>query len=307
MDPDSRWSLERLLTEPVFSDFIISCKGVDFKVHQAFLVANSTFFRSVCTLPFQEAEQNHVDLVDEEPEIIARMLSYMYTGDYDDAQIPRWAEERCIVSPPCSQTQTIKDKEGLYGASEVQTESSDGKIPAGEEEWGKKISRSGKEGSKKASLSRMEVNTLVYACGDKLGIRYLKAAATEKFARSIAEEYKSKHFQEAIELVFRVTAPGDSEIRSELLLWYIRHREAVTGNLAKTMAEHEPLTWKVYLEMGEALDAQKEGYASCLAKLDARNAEIKEKDAKLRTRDAELRGVREPVLGAKLTLSKMNI
>ena len=53
MDPDSGWSSECLLKEPVFSDFIISCKGVDFKVHRAFLVANSAFFRSVCTLPFQ--------------------------------------------------------------------------------------------------------------------------------------------------------------------------------------------------------------------------------------------------------------
>lgn len=220
----------------------------------------------------------------------------MYTGDYDDAQIPRWASERCIVSPPCSETPTIEDKEGLYGPSEVQTESSDGQIPAGEEEWSKKISRSGEEGSTKASLLRTEVNALVYACGDKFGIRCLKAAATEKFARSIAEEYKSKHFQEAIELVFRVTAPGDSEIRSELLLWYIRHREAVTGNLAKTMVEHEPLTWKVYLEMGRVLDVQKEGIATHKANLDARNAEIKEKDAKIRS-------VRED-LGARLETAK---
>ena len=195
------------------------------------------------------------------------MLSYVYTGDYDDAQIPRWASERCIVSLPCSETPIIEDKEGLHGASEVQTESPDGKIPAGEEQWSKNVSGSGEESSSratKASLLRMEVNTLVYACGVKFGIKCLKAAATEKFARSIAEEYKSKHFEEAVGLVFRVTAPGDSEIRAELLLWYIRHRKAVTGDLAKIMVEHEPLTWKVYREMGEALDAQKKDLSAKL-------------------------------------------
>ncbi|KAF7509604.1 hypothetical protein GJ744_007642 [Endocarpon pusillum] len=144
------------------------------------------------------------------------------------------------------------------------------KIPTRKEQWSKNLPGSGEEGSSRAaeaSLLRMEVNTLVYACGDKFGIRVLKAAATKKFARSI---------------VFRVTAPGDSELRSELLLLYIRHREAVTCDLAKKMVEHEPLTWKVYLEMRAALDAEKERFARLEDKLDARNAEIKEKDADLR-------------------------
>ncbi len=240
------------------------------------------------------------------------MLSYMYTGDYDDARIPRWASERCKIDQLNSAKPDIEDKQGLLDSPKVETKSLDGAISADEERWNKSVSEADEEGSDiaiRASRLRMEVNTLVYACGDKFGIHRLKAAAAEKFARSITDEYTSKYFEEAIELVFRVTAPGDSEIRSELLLWYIRHREAVSSNLDMTMMVHEPLTWKVYLEMGKALDAQKESFAKQEAMLEARNAEIKEKDAEVKARDAELRFVREDLASsiktAKDEISKL--
>lgn len=39
----------------------------------------------------QEAEDARMELVDERPNIVARMLSFMYTGDYNDAKVPEWA------------------------------------------------------------------------------------------------------------------------------------------------------------------------------------------------------------------------
>ena len=64
------------------SDFEIACQGHVFKVHEAIVCAKSEFFDKVCSSSFSEGVNARVNLDDDEPAIVARMILFMYIGTY---------------------------------------------------------------------------------------------------------------------------------------------------------------------------------------------------------------------------------
>jgi BTB/POZ domain len=228
-------SFGRLLDDQTLTDFTISCRGVDFKVHRAFLIADSTFFKSVCTLPFkvsrsqrrsimtiaeiqgfQEAKDSRVDLVDAEPELVAVMLRFLYTGEYDDAGVGR----------------TTRVSADTMGTHRKNPDS---------------VKEAGAEAASKVAPSMFlstEVNTLLHTYGDKFGIPSLKAEATAKFKSALFKDYQSTHFEEAVRLMFEVT-PKDSDIRFELINWCIAYGECLSDPSKELVKKHEPISWKI--------------------------------------------------------------
>ena len=66
-----------------FSDFIISCRGTEFKCHKAILAGRSTYFRRMLSHDMEEAKQNYVDIPDIPADIVREMLRYIYTLPVD--------------------------------------------------------------------------------------------------------------------------------------------------------------------------------------------------------------------------------
>ena len=66
-----------------FSDFIISCRGTEFKCHKAILAGRSTYFRRMLSHDMEEAKQNYVDIPDIPADIVKEMLRYIYTLPVD--------------------------------------------------------------------------------------------------------------------------------------------------------------------------------------------------------------------------------
>lgn len=66
-----------------FADFFITCNGFTFAVHKAILLIKGGpwFLKAVCS-GFRESLESTLDLPDDEPEIIARLLLHIYTGKY---------------------------------------------------------------------------------------------------------------------------------------------------------------------------------------------------------------------------------
>jgi len=177
------------------------------------------------TQGFQEAKDGRVDLVDVEPELIATMLRFLYTGDYDDAGVGR--------------TTRLSDD----SAMSTQRKNSDG------------VKESGAGAASDAPPSMflpMEVNTLLHSYSDQFGISSLKAATTAKFTIALSKDSKSSHFEEAVRLMFEAT-PDDSDLRYELLNWCIDKGREVSDAFKELMKQHEPVSWKLYLRMMDRL------------------------------------------------------
>jgi hypothetical protein len=160
--------------------------------------------------------------MDEEPELIAKMLRFLYTGDYDDTGVGR--------------TITLSD---------------DPRSLDGEEE----VSAAAPSDAPPSMFLPMEVNTWLYTYGDKFGIPSLKAAATAKFMVALTKDSSSPIFDHAVRLVLEVT-PDDSDLRYELLHWCIDHNEAIRPSVSELMKKHMPISWKLYLEMMARLRAR---------------------------------------------------
>jgi BTB/POZ domain len=93
-------NLSRFLETGQYSDFTIRCKGHERNAHKAIICGQSGFFKRLCESgfkvskkrsypsftkdarvcwPLQEAQEGAVDLVDDEPQLVARMLAFIYS------------------------------------------------------------------------------------------------------------------------------------------------------------------------------------------------------------------------------------
>ncbi|KAK4615427.1 hypothetical protein CLAFUW4_09932 [Fulvia fulva] len=78
-------------------DFTIKCAGKEFKVHRCLIVAHSTWFLRHCTGDAAALARTCVEL-DDHPEMIARMINFFYTFDYDDANTePGVPRRQCLT------------------------------------------------------------------------------------------------------------------------------------------------------------------------------------------------------------------
>ena len=93
-----------LLESGKYSDLTLTCGDDEYRVHRAIVCPHSAFFEAACGGDFavnypstesigpastkadgnQEASSRTIALVDDDPETVRRMLSYMYTFDYQD-------------------------------------------------------------------------------------------------------------------------------------------------------------------------------------------------------------------------------
>lgn len=67
-----------------YSDLKLVCGSETFNVHRVIVCMQSKFFAAACDGKFMEAQTGTINLIEDDPRTVERMLSYIYTGDYDD-------------------------------------------------------------------------------------------------------------------------------------------------------------------------------------------------------------------------------
>ncbi|KAH6843218.1 hypothetical protein B0I37DRAFT_214723 [Chaetomium sp. MPI-CAGE-AT-0009] len=85
-------SLGSLLNSNKFSDMTICCDGREFKGHRAIICTQSSFFDKALTGAFSEAVTGVIDLPEDDPDVLARFLQFLYTGNYEDETHPAWTK-----------------------------------------------------------------------------------------------------------------------------------------------------------------------------------------------------------------------
>ncbi|KAK5100239.1 hypothetical protein LTR70_001773 [Exophiala xenobiotica] len=76
-----------ILSTGEFSDFEIKCGGYVFKAHKSILSCRSPFFKAAVSNGMRESFESKIELPEDEPEVVARALIYLYTGKYESDDI----------------------------------------------------------------------------------------------------------------------------------------------------------------------------------------------------------------------------
>ncbi|KAM0139917.1 hypothetical protein ACHAP3_002978 [Botrytis cinerea] len=71
-----------------YSDFVIKCHSRIFPVHRIVVCTQSKPIRAAAYGGFMESVTGILDLDDDDPETVARMINFLYLQDYDDTSEP---------------------------------------------------------------------------------------------------------------------------------------------------------------------------------------------------------------------------
>lgn len=79
-----RAAIATYLEDAQLSDFTIVCGDTEYNVHRVIISAHSKYFARCCSGGFEEAMTRRVELQEDDPAAIARMIEYFYKFDYED-------------------------------------------------------------------------------------------------------------------------------------------------------------------------------------------------------------------------------
>jgi hypothetical protein len=160
----------------------------------------------------QESIEAAIDLPDDDPVTIHRMLNFIYTGEYN-LKLPRKDHDLARLEGNASSEATHNvSPQKAYEDLEI----------------------------------AYKAHAMLYCCADKYGIPSLRDLAFTYFVQ--ASEQKAFYLDgEFLELVFENTPRDDPGLRASVLGVCVEQHEKVKANrqLVDLLTKHEPITWEI--------------------------------------------------------------
>ncbi|KAL8734282.1 MAG: hypothetical protein Q9181_003249 [Wetmoreana brouardii] len=212
-----------------YSDLSIICRDREFRVHRHILCTASKFFAAACDGNFKEARDSRIDLSEDDPDALERMLKYLYTADYDDMDhVQREGNKKTQNEDQSSSAADLwsaypKDDGGSVLESSTEALSirscEDGKEP--DSEAGER---------RRLAVSAPLNNVLVYALAEKYDIQTLKILSQAKFRSCSQEEWNDDDILTVLQLIYETTPGTDRGLRDIILNICSKHRDGLIRN-----------------------------------------------------------------------------
>ncbi|KAJ9606900.1 hypothetical protein H2200_008910 [Cladophialophora chaetospira] len=222
-----------------YSDFTIICKDVEFKVHKVVLCGSSSMLDTACKGGFKEATSGKIEFPEDDPEVMARVVLFMYTGDYDADKAPSTilpSGYSIVAGTPETKTESSAAEKPKSRRIKASTEATPAQSKSG---VGQTID--------KRSFEVLTINALVYKCADMLGIQNLMMLAAERFLADCPVAYTDERFAPPLRTMFESTRSDDEHLRLPVTTLCVKSHSLLPALVAAVVQEHEYNVWRIYV------------------------------------------------------------
>ena len=254
-----------------FSDLTISCQDAEFKVHRVVVCSASSMLNAACNGSFQvtssadcktrdvnqgyqEATSRKVNFPEDDPQIMSRVVLFLYTSDYDANSVPTF------ILP--GQNQGSKSLATVQQAGQEIKPSTTPESPATAETPPAKRQKTSAATATPATaqvpmnnttalppgiFETLKTNALVYKCADMLGIENLKVLAADRFMADARVAFSEMGFAEPLRILYQSTRSDDELLRVPVTTLCVENHELVEriADTVGVMEQYEYCAWKI--------------------------------------------------------------
>ncbi|KAJ5821251.1 uncharacterized protein N7525_010535 [Penicillium rubens] len=196
--------------DPKYSDLTIVCGDKEYAVHKCIVCPRSKFFAKACDSGFEESVTNRV-VLEEKPDLIERMIEYLYTLDY-----------HLKVHPPETELSGHPDGENAEDSLEELGDTDEEAATA---------------------CNTLSLHILMYSFADRLLIHGLKALSKDKVEKELAlVRLDSSTFPHIISGIYSSTPESDRGLR-DLALQMTMDNLVALRSAAGTGEESGPMAF----------------------------------------------------------------
>ncbi|KAL8862456.1 MAG: hypothetical protein Q9178_000953 [Gyalolechia marmorata] len=190
-----------------FGDFTIACGESHWKVHRIVVCLHSDYFRKACQSVFKEGESGVIQLKEENPVVIAKLIDYFYGFDYDDRV------------RGCGLNDSGDNSE--YNTEDNTEDKNEDKNEDNSEDSQKQMT---------LQDQKPALNARMYVAGDKYDISGLKLLAKAKFSAALVDGWDKENLPEIIRFIYTNTLPSDRGLRDCLMPILIQHKRSLRAD-----------------------------------------------------------------------------
>ncbi|KAF1978981.1 hypothetical protein BU23DRAFT_647684, partial [Bimuria novae-zelandiae CBS 107.79] len=202
------------------SDLRITCGNQTWHVHKAIVCSASSFLQAAVRFPVgKEAQDNHVDFPEDDPDMIRRMIVFMYAADYDPTGHFYCKDLQCVKLACGDDDGAVKvapypphlniPSHSYSCACHVPTKQDPDPSAASWDVWGTEL-----YGPMHYCLDPLSTHATMFSVGEKYGVGGLCDLATEKFKSCLGQHHLgTEDFVDAVGIVHNTTMAHKRALR----------------------------------------------------------------------------------------------